>query len=81
LEPFEKYYEIHEPALTFRAKTVADWQLWHDQLRAKVIELLGGFPNQRCDLQPQIVEEVKKDGYIQRDYCKPPLTFFAGGGV
>lgn len=32
------------PALSFSCKGRENWSLWHGELRAKIIELIGGFP-------------------------------------
>jgi hypothetical protein len=42
--------------LTFQAKTLKQTQNWQKQLRAKVTELIGGFPKERSPLKPQTLE-------------------------
>lgn len=41
---------------TCTATTEEEWSIWYAQLKAKIIELLGGFPAERSPLQPQILE-------------------------
>ena len=41
--------------LEFRATTLSEALRWQDTLRAKLIELMGGFPQKPCDLQPQVL--------------------------
>jgi dienelactone hydrolase len=48
-------YESAPLRLTFRATTRPEAELWQQELRAKVTELLGGFPP-RTPLQPQTIE-------------------------
>ncbi len=43
-------------SLTFAATSKAQAEAWQRKLRAKLIELLGGFPSDRTPLEPQIIE-------------------------
>jgi dienelactone hydrolase len=49
--------------LTFNATDKAQAEQWQQQLRAKLIELVGGFPNERVALQSQTVETKEFPGY------------------
>jgi dienelactone hydrolase len=42
--------------LTFAATTEADAEAWQRRLRAKLTELVGGFPAERAALRPQTIE-------------------------
>src|SRR5262245_64250944 len=42
--------------LRFDARTRADAQAWQATLRAKLTELLGGFPDMRAPLRPAVLE-------------------------
>jgi hypothetical protein len=42
--------------LRFRARTRADAEAWQQALRAKLTELVGGFPAARTPLRPAVVE-------------------------
>jgi dienelactone hydrolase len=42
--------------LRFQARTRSDAEAWQQALRAKTIELLGGFPAERTPLRPAILE-------------------------
>lgn len=44
-------YESAPMRLTFKAKTRKDAEAWQTQLRAKVLELIGGFPDTRTPLR------------------------------
>ena len=59
LDPVEwtlKTYQSAPLKLTFRASTKAEAEAWQRQLRAKLIELIGGFPEQKIALSPQSLE-------------------------
>ena len=42
--------------LAFQATTMAEAETWQHELRAKLTELVGGFPQEKCDLQPEVLE-------------------------
>ena len=48
-------YQSAPLRLTFRATNRADAEIWQQELRAKLIELIGGFP-ERIPLQPETLE-------------------------
>lgn len=51
--------KMHDEAplrLTFRADNRKQAEAWQKKLRAKITELIGGFPAQRAPLQPQTLE-------------------------
>ena len=49
--------------LRFQARTRAQAEAWQQQLRAKVIELIGAFPSQRHPLRPVVLETRAFPGY------------------
>jgi dienelactone hydrolase len=49
-------YEVMPRQLACRATTRAEWQAWHTQLKARINELLGRFPEAKTPLQPQCLE-------------------------
>ena len=51
-----KLYESAPLRLTFRAQNRKQAEAWQKRLRAKLTELVGGFPAQRAALQPQTIE-------------------------
>ena len=58
-DPVQWTMDRHDAAplrLTFRATTRKQTEVWQRNLRAKVVELLGGFPSQRSALRPQTLE-------------------------
>ncbi len=51
-----KLYESAPLRLTFRAQNRRQAEAWQKRLRAKLTELVGGFPAQRAALKPQTLE-------------------------
>jgi hypothetical protein len=59
LDPVQWALDRHDAAslrLTFRAEDRAAALAWQGELRAKLTELLGGFPEQRGPLNPTVLE-------------------------
>ena len=63
-------YEQVKPAMTFAAKTATSARLWQKRVRAKLAELLGGFPRNRVALQPQVLEKQEF-----KDYTREKVIF------
>jgi len=51
-----KLYESAPLRMTFRAQNRRQAESWQKRLRAKITELLGGFPQKRSPLEPQTLE-------------------------
>ena len=51
--------------LRFQARTRGDAERWQRALRAKVTELIGGFPSERRPLRPIVLETRKFSGYTR----------------
>ncbi len=51
--------------LAFQATTIAEAEAWQVELRAKLRELVGGFPEDKCDLQPEVLETREFPSYIR----------------
>lgn len=51
--------------LAFQATTAAEAEAWQHQLRAKLTELVGGFPKEPCDLEPEVLETHEFATYIR----------------
>jgi len=58
-------YEQRPPALTFSATDAASAQVWQRQVRAKLVELVGGFPEERVDLEPEILDRKGFGSYTR----------------
>ena len=67
-------HQLHDAAplrMTFQAATRAEAEKWQKALRAKVLELLGGFPAKPSPLQPQTLEVRDFPGYSTRKVRVP----------
>jgi dienelactone hydrolase len=54
--------------LTFRATERSEAEKWQRELRAKLIELLGGFPAKRTPLRPRTLEVREFPGYTREKF-------------
>ena len=63
LDHLYQLYENQPRRLAFRASSLVEWQAWRDTLRAKLVELLGGFPLERSPLNPLVLETSREEGY------------------
>ena len=68
-------YQANTPALAFRAQTLEQALGWQKQLRAKLVELLGGFP-EPCPLEV-------REGRVRRmeGYSRQPVLFRSRPGL
>jgi dienelactone hydrolase len=55
-------YAATDRALAFKAN-IDEAQNWQQNLRTELRRLLGKFPEQPCDLAPQILESTEEDGF------------------
>ena len=58
-DPIAYTLKLHDAApmrMAFRATTRKQAEAWQKQLRPKIVELMGGFPEKRSPLQPQTLE-------------------------
>jgi dienelactone hydrolase len=62
--------------LRFQARTRADAERWQRALRAKLIELLGGFPSEQAPLRPVVLETRSF-----RRYRREKIVFDSRPGV
>lgn len=59
---------IHErikPSMSFKASNVEEWRKWREGLKEKLIELLGGFPEEKYPLNAEVLERVDEEGYVR----------------
>lgn len=69
VDPGQQYLAfIHERHRQLRGNdalpaTLDAWQTHKQTLRQKLLDSWGGFPREPCDLAPQKLGEVKRDGY------------------
>jgi len=63
-----KRYESMPLRLTFRAENRRQAEAWQKRLRAKVTELIGGFPRERSPLRSQTLEVRAFPGYRREKF-------------
>ena len=51
--------------LAFQATTLTEAKAWQQELRAKLIELVGGFPEEPCDLESAVLESSEFPTYFR----------------
>lgn len=51
--------------LAFQASNIAEAEVWQRALRAKLIELVGGFPQETCDLEAEVLETYEFPTYFR----------------
>jgi dienelactone hydrolase len=75
--------KLHESAplrLTFRARNRKEAEAWQKRLRAKLTELVGGFPSERGALRPQTLETREFPAYRREKFIfesRPGVTVLA----
>ena len=65
--------------LAFQATTLTEAEAWQQELRAKLIELVGGFPVEACDLEPEVLESHEFPTYFRetvRFKSRPHMAVF-----
>ncbi len=79
LDPVHWTIDRHDSAplrLTFRATTRQEADAWQRDLRAKLVELIGGFPK-RTPLRGEVLEVTQRPGYRReriRFYSRPGVA-------
>lgn len=63
---FDRIYAELEPAYRFRATNLDEWHRWKEELSAKLIELLGGFPTEPGPLNAKTIA-ITDDGTFVRE--------------
>ncbi len=58
-------YKDSPRELEFNASCIAEAEKWQSILRRKLIELIGGLPSAKCDLQPQVLEIHEFEKYTR----------------
>ncbi|WP_231969003.1 alpha/beta hydrolase family protein [Thermoanaerobacterium sp. RBIITD] len=65
LYSLEKLYDTSIRSMGFELYDLSDFNQWKAELRKKLIELLGGFP-ERSPLEPQVIELKEFDNYTRK---------------
>ena len=71
LDPVHWTLQTYESAplrLTFNSTDKEQTERWQKTLRAKLVELVGGFPHERVALQPQTLETRDFPGYKREKF-------------
>lgn len=58
-------YDRTAPALSFTAREPDGARQWQRGARARLTELLGGFPARRAELRPEVLERRDLGGYVR----------------
>ena len=58
-------YDHASRAMAFQASTDMEAERWQRNLRAKLVELLGGLPEERCELLPRVAETKEFPTYTR----------------
>lgn len=58
-------YADYPPSLAWNCTSEDEWKQWRRKLKTKVVDLLGGLEEPRCDLQPQVSKRTRMDGYTR----------------
>ncbi len=72
-------YNHASRAMAFQASTSVEAEGWQHNLRAKLVELLGDFPGERCELLPRVTETREFPTYTRetvRFQSRPNMTVF-----
>ena len=72
-------YDHASRTMAFQASTSTDAERWQRDLRAKLVELLGGFPNDRCELFPRVAATKEFPTYTRETVLfqsRPDMTVF-----
>lgn len=63
-----KLYESAPLRLAFKARNQKEAEAWQKELRAKIVDLVGGFPSSRAPLRPQTLEKRDFPGYTREKF-------------
>ena len=72
-------YDQASRAMAFQASTGVEVERWQHDLRAKLVELLGGFPGEGCELLPRVTETKEFSTYTRETVLfqsRPNMTVF-----
>ncbi|MEN2984637.1 MAG: alpha/beta hydrolase family protein [Dictyoglomaceae bacterium] len=65
-DPIKYFEELYtkERIYSFKAQSIEEWKIWREELRSKIKDLLGGFP-EKIDLNSEILEKKEFNEYIR----------------
>ncbi|MFH1007236.1 MAG: alpha/beta hydrolase family protein [Candidatus Latescibacterota bacterium] len=70
----------NQPALAFGARNAAEAKAWQRRLRAKVTELVGGFPQERPPLGAEVIERREFPTYVRETVVWESREHLSGFG-
>ncbi|MCS7113322.1 MAG: alpha/beta hydrolase family protein [Nitrososphaerota archaeon] len=62
-----KLYRKVKPSMSFQANTREEFERWKAKLKAKILELLGEFP-EPAPLNPQLLSSEEKEDYVREKW-------------
>jgi len=62
---YRRLYDETERALSFSAETYEGLLRWQAELKQKLTELLGGFPKEKIELESEVIDREKLEGYTR----------------
>lgn len=62
----KQLYDNIQPAESFRADSQQEWEEWRSRLRKRLVQLLGGFPEEVPSLSPMLLESEDCGTYIRQ---------------
>ena len=72
-------YDHASRAMAFQASTGVEPEGWQRNLRTKLVELLGDFPSEKCELLPRVMETKEFSTYTRETVLfqsRPNMTVF-----
>ncbi len=69
-------YQSLKPAFSFKAKNKEEWKRWRGELKDKLFELLGDFPQSKSPLNARLLEKEE-----QEDHFREKIVFESEPGV
>ncbi len=70
-----KLYEDNKPEYSFDCNSTEEWLSWRANLQTVLIEKLGGFPEDKVDLNIKLKEEIKRDGYVRQKFVYQVMDY------
>jgi len=62
---YQHLMDTRPPSLAFQATTREEWRSWRRRLLGRLRRLVGEFPEEKCDLAPEVLEREPADGYVR----------------
>lgn len=66
LNYYENLHKNLKPQFAYNCHNINEHRSWEKRFRSKLIQLLGGFPKNKCPLKPQLIESVSLSNYTRK---------------